>query len=191
MSVAIAARRTPVLRFRHLVKGRKASSRIVRAPVRRVGELTTLPSSESKFGISYIWICSVCASGRRYSRCLTHSIAALCGTCLHVCWRCRRMRMVSPTTSGQMRPCCARYASTRKTVCVSRSRAQSGLQGVGTLLVHAAPKVEVGSVAGDVVEALGHLLADLGDLAGQCLIIAATSRAQLGKRLAPPFLSQS
>ena len=60
--------------------------------------------------------------------------------------------------------------------------AQSGLQGIGTLLVHAAPETELGSVAGDVVEAIGHLLAELGDLAGHCLIVAAACRAQLAAR---------
>lgn len=60
--------------------------------------------------------------------------------------------------------------------------AQSGLQGIGTLLVHAAPETELGSVAGDVVEAIGHLLAELGDLAGHCLIVAGACRAQLAAR---------
>lgn len=60
--------------------------------------------------------------------------------------------------------------------------AQSGLQGIGTLLVHAAPEAEMGSVAGDVVEAIGHLLAELGDLAGHCLVMAAACRAQLALR---------
>lgn len=62
--------------------------------------------------------------------------------------------------------------------------AQSGLQGIGTLLVHAAPEADMGSIAGDVIEALGHLLAELGDLAGQCLILAGACRAQLASRKA-------
>lgn len=42
----------------------------------------------------------------------------------------------------------------------------------------------MGSIAGDVIEALGHLLAELGDLAGQCLILAGACRAQLASRKA-------
>lgn len=60
--------------------------------------------------------------------------------------------------------------------------AQSGLQGIGTLLVHAAPEAEMGSIGADVVESIGHLLAELGALAGHCLILAAACRAQLAAR---------
>ncbi|MEW6025586.1 MAG: hypothetical protein AB1807_26005 [Pseudomonadota bacterium] len=63
--------------------------------------------------------------------------------------------------------------------------AQSGLQGIGTLLVHAAPETEAGSIGGEVVEAIGHLLSELGALAGHCLILAAACRTQLAAREAP------
>lgn len=57
--------------------------------------------------------------------------------------------------------------------------AQAGMRGIGALLVHAAPEADVGSVPGEVIESLGHLLAELGELAAEGMVMAAACRAQL------------
>lgn len=57
--------------------------------------------------------------------------------------------------------------------------AQAGMRGIGALLVHAAPEADVGEVPGDVIESLGHLLAELGELAAEGMVLAVACRAQL------------
>ncbi|TAK77158.1 MAG: hypothetical protein EPO01_20410 [Aquabacterium sp.] len=57
--------------------------------------------------------------------------------------------------------------------------AQAGMRGIGALLVHAAPEADVGGVPGEVIESLGHLLAELGELAAEGMVMAAACRAQL------------
>ena len=49
-----------------------------------------------------------------------------------------------------------------------------GIAAVGQLLAHSAAKIKSGELPGDTVEALGWLLAELGEVAGvaQCLAIA-------------------
>jgi hypothetical protein len=49
-----------------------------------------------------------------------------------------------------------------------------GISAVGQLLAHSASKINCGELAGDTVEALGWLLAELGEVAdvAQCLAIA-------------------
>lgn len=56
---------------------------------------------------------------------------------------------------------------------------QNGLTALGHLLAHSAPVIEDGTVGADSVEALGWLMAEVGDLAAVCLTLA-TRRMQCG-----------
>lgn len=49
---------------------------------------------------------------------------------------------------------------------------QNGLAALGHLLAHSAPVIEDGTVGADSVEALGWLMAEVGDLAAVCLTLA-------------------
>ena len=51
-----------------------------------------------------------------------------------------------------------------------------GTAAIGLLLANAGPEIETRSLSADVVEALGYLLAELGDLAAQCDLIATGCR---------------
>lgn len=51
-----------------------------------------------------------------------------------------------------------------------------GLSAIGLLLANAAPEIETRSMSADVVEALGYLIAEIGDLAAQCDLIATSCR---------------
>ena len=51
-----------------------------------------------------------------------------------------------------------------------------GMAAIGLLLANAGPEIETRSLSADVVEALGYLLAELGDLAAQCDLIATGCR---------------
>ena len=53
---------------------------------------------------------------------------------------------------------------------------QLGISAVGQLLAHASVQVEVGEFDQDTVEALGWLLAELGDAAAACVELAAPCR---------------
>lgn len=58
-----------------------------------------------------------------------------------------------------------------------------GLSAVGCLLAYSAVEIEDGSITSDSVEALGWLLAELGDIAAVCFVLAASCRQALP---APP-----
>ena len=53
---------------------------------------------------------------------------------------------------------------------------QLGVSAIGQLLAHASVQVETGELAQDTVEALGWLLAELGDAAAACVELAAPCR---------------
>ena len=53
---------------------------------------------------------------------------------------------------------------------------QLGISAIGQLLAHASVQVETGELAQDTVEALGWLLAELGDAAAACIELAAPCR---------------
>lgn len=53
---------------------------------------------------------------------------------------------------------------------------QLGISAIGQLLAHASVQVETGELAQDTVEALGWLLAELGDAAAACVELAASCR---------------
>ena len=51
-----------------------------------------------------------------------------------------------------------------------------GTAAIGLLLANAGPEIETRSLSADVVEALGYTLAEMGDLAVQCDLIATGCR---------------
>ena len=53
---------------------------------------------------------------------------------------------------------------------------QLGISAIGQLLAHASVQVETGELAQDTVEALGWLLAELGDAAAACVELAVPCR---------------
>ena len=53
---------------------------------------------------------------------------------------------------------------------------QLGISAIGQLPAHASVQVETGELAQDTVEALGWLLAELGDTAAACVELAAPCR---------------
>ena len=53
---------------------------------------------------------------------------------------------------------------------------QNGMAALGQLLAHSSPVIEDGTVGADSVEALGWLIAELGDLTAYCLVLAAECR---------------
>ena len=53
---------------------------------------------------------------------------------------------------------------------------QLGISAIGQLLAHASVQVETGELTQDTVEALGWLLAELGDAAAACIELAAPCR---------------
>jgi|GEM_PF-1942454 len=53
---------------------------------------------------------------------------------------------------------------------------QNGMAALGQLLAHSSPVIEDGTVGADSVEALGWLIAELGDLTAYCLVLAADCR---------------
>jgi hypothetical protein len=46
-----------------------------------------------------------------------------------------------------------------------------GMAAIGHLLAHSAPVIEDGTIGADTVEALGWLLAELGDMAAYCMVL--------------------
>ena len=55
---------------------------------------------------------------------------------------------------------------------------QNGMAALGHLLAHSSPMIEDGTVGADSVEALGWLIAELGDLTAYCLVLAADCRRE-------------
>lgn len=52
-----------------------------------------------------------------------------------------------------------------------------GLAALGLLLAHSSPVIEDGTVGADSVEALGWLMAEIGDLASACAVLSSECRA--------------
>ena len=55
---------------------------------------------------------------------------------------------------------------------------QNGMAALGQLLAHSSPVIEDGTVGADSIEALGWLIAELGDLTAYCLVLAADCRRE-------------
>ena len=55
---------------------------------------------------------------------------------------------------------------------------QNGMAALGHVLAHSSPVIEDGTVGADSVEALGWLIAELGDLTAYCLVLAADCRRE-------------
>ena len=55
---------------------------------------------------------------------------------------------------------------------------QNGMAALGHLLAHSSPVIEDGTVGADSVEALGWLIAELGDMTAYCLVLAADCRRE-------------
>ena len=58
-----------------------------------------------------------------------------------------------------------------------------GTAAIGLLLANAGPEIETRSLSANVVEALGHTLAEMGDLAAQCDLIATSCRRAIADYL--------
>jgi hypothetical protein len=58
-----------------------------------------------------------------------------------------------------------------------------GLSAIGCLMAYAAVEIEDGSITSDSVEALGWLMAELGDIAAVCFVLASRCRQAMP---APP-----
>ena len=55
---------------------------------------------------------------------------------------------------------------------------QDGMAALGQLLAHSSPVIEDGTVGADSLEALGWLIAELGDMTAYCLVLAAECRRE-------------
>ena len=55
---------------------------------------------------------------------------------------------------------------------------QNGMAALGHLLAHSSPVIEDGTVGADSVEALGWLIAELGDMTAYCFVLAAECRRE-------------
>jgi hypothetical protein len=76
----------------------------------------------------------------------------------------------SELTSKQPQAQIAANAATVMSVC------NHGIAALGHLLAHSAPVIEDGTIGADTVEALGWLLAELGDMAAYCMVLAVQQR---------------
>jgi hypothetical protein len=72
----------------------------------------------------------------------------------------------SELTSKQPQAQLAASANTVMSVC------NHGMAAIGHLLAQSAPVIEDGTIGADTVEALGWLLAELGDMAAYCMVLA-------------------
>lgn len=79
-------------------------------------------------------------------------------------------RNVSTSIPTSLRQPLSENAETVMAVC------QNGMTALGHLLAHSSPVIEDGTVGADSVEALGWLIAELGDLTAYCLVLAAECR---------------
>lgn len=80
--------------------------------------------------------------------------------------------LANPAADGVARQRIADNAETVMAVC------QNGLAALGHLLAHSAPVIEDGSIGADSIEAIGYLLAELGDLSVECMLLTARHRRQ-------------
>lgn len=76
----------------------------------------------------------------------------------------RREFSVSATKQTQAQ--LAASATTVMSIC------NHGMAAIGHLLALSAPVIEDGTIGADTVEALGWLLAELGDMAAYCMVLA-------------------
>jgi hypothetical protein len=76
----------------------------------------------------------------------------------------------SELTSKQLQAQIAANAATVMSVC------NHGMAAIGHLLAQSAPVIEDGTIGADTVEALGWLLAELGDMAAYCMVLAVQQR---------------
>lgn len=53
-----------------------------------------------------------------------------------------------------------------------------GVAAIGSLMAHSAAAIEDGSIAADCLESLGHLMAELGDMASGSMVMAAHCRRE-------------
>lgn len=53
-----------------------------------------------------------------------------------------------------------------------------GVSAIGSLMAHSAPAIEDGSIAADCLESLGHLMAELGDMASGFMVMAERCRRE-------------
>lgn len=54
----------------------------------------------------------------------------------------------------------------------------NGIGSIGDLLAHSAVAIEDGSIGADSIESLGHLMAELGALAADCMVLATRCRRE-------------
>ena len=78
----------------------------------------------------------------------------------------------STSIPTSLRPSLSENAETVMAVC------QNGMAALGQLLAHSSPVIEDGTVGADSVEALGWLIAELGDMTAYCLVLAAECRRE-------------
>jgi hypothetical protein len=76
----------------------------------------------------------------------------------------------SESNAQHVRAQLADSAATVMAVC------NNGMASIGHLLAHSAPVIEDGTIGADTVEALGWLLAELGDMASFCMVLAVQNR---------------
>jgi hypothetical protein len=89
----------------------------------------------------------------------------------------RKLRRKLDTASGtdalgELNTRIADNAETVGAVC------QNGMAALGHLLAHSAPVIEDGSIGADSIEAIGYLLAEIGDLNVACMLLAADLRQE-------------
>lgn len=77
---------------------------------------------------------------------------------------------MSPQDQAVLRQRIAANAATVMAVC------QNGLGSLGHLLAHSSLLIEDGTVGADSVEALGWLMAEIGDLAAACAVLSSECR---------------
>jgi len=70
-------------------------------------------------------------------------------------------------------------ATGRNASCIA-SALHMGIGAIGHLLATSAPKIEDGSVDSDAIEALGWLMAELGDLGAELAVMAIQCRRHTG-----------
>lgn len=65
------------------------------------------------------------------------------------------------------------------------SAMHQGVGAIGQLLAHSAVMVEDGSIGADALEALGFMMAELGDMASSCMVLAASCRRETADYYSP------
>lgn len=78
--------------------------------------------------------------------------------------------LATPPSDDVSHQAIAENAETVMAVC------QNGMAALGHLLAHSAPVIEDGTIGADSLEALGWLMAEIGDLSVECMQLAARHR---------------